>query len=145
MKTQPDYVVGFAFSPDRQSVLLINKTKPAWMKGLLNGIGGKIENGETGAEAMRREAHEEANLDLEWKPVILLMAANARHGMPDATIYVFMSVCNIMQAESLTEEQLEIHPVNALPPNVVSNLPWLIPLCNYANIAGFPVIRERAA
>jgi len=35
------YVAGFAFNGDR--VLLIEKTKPEWQAGKLNGIGGKVE------------------------------------------------------------------------------------------------------
>lgn len=39
------YVLGFMFSTeDRgQKVALIKKLKPKWQAGLLNGIGGKIE------------------------------------------------------------------------------------------------------
>lgn len=145
MKALPEMVVGFAFSEDRQRVLLIKKTKPAWMNGLLNGIGGKIEKSETASAAMRREAQEEAGLNLLWKPVFLLMAANKARGVPDATIYVFAAICDITMAVELTEEQLEIHSVNDLPANVVSNLPWIIPVCLHGNISGFPIIRERAA
>lgn len=41
MKTpNPDMVLGFMFSPDCQSVALIEKNSPSWQKGSLNGIGG---------------------------------------------------------------------------------------------------------
>lgn len=143
---QPEYVVGFAFSEDRKRVLLIEKIKPAWMKGLLNGIGGKIEKNETAVVAMHREAVEEAKLDLEWRPVFLLMAANIHHGMPDAQIYVFSAFTDIDKAETMTEERLHIIPVEDLnPAEMVSNLRWIIPMCLHGNIAGFPIIRERAA
>ena len=42
-----EYVVGLLFSPDRNTVVLINKTKPDWQAGKLNGVGGKIEEGES--------------------------------------------------------------------------------------------------
>ena len=37
------YVTGFLFSPDKKSVVLINKNRPAFQVGKLNGVGGKIE------------------------------------------------------------------------------------------------------
>jgi 8-oxo-dGTP pyrophosphatase MutT (NUDIX family) len=41
-------------------VLFILKKRPAWQKGRLNLVGGKIEDGETPDEAARRELKEEA-------------------------------------------------------------------------------------
>lgn len=56
------YVVGFIFSLDRQSVLLIRKNRPQWQLGKLNGIGGEIEKGETPHAAMTRECAEECGI-----------------------------------------------------------------------------------
>lgn len=64
MKT--NYVVGLAFNSMADHVLLIKKLRPEWQKGLLNGIGGKIEKGEAPLEAMHRESAEEAGLILDW-------------------------------------------------------------------------------
>src|ERR1035437_2138595 len=61
-----EYVAGFLF--DGSIVWLIRKNKPDWQKGKLNGIGGKIEEGELPFDAMRREFKEEAKLDIDsWK------------------------------------------------------------------------------
>jgi len=60
------YVLGFVFSPDLAKVYLIRKNRPEWQAGLLNGIGGKIELGETEKEAMEREALEESGYYGEW-------------------------------------------------------------------------------
>ena len=49
------YVLGFAFDPRMDRVMLIKKTRPAWQAGRLNGIGGHIEQDELSCEAMRRE------------------------------------------------------------------------------------------
>ena len=57
------YVVGFCFKNDASHVLLIAKQRPAWQSGMLNGIGGKVENGETDVQAMVREFHEEAGVE----------------------------------------------------------------------------------
>jgi len=57
------YCCGFLFRgqtiESASSVLLVRKTRPSWQAGLLNGIGGKVESGETTEEAMVREAKEE--------------------------------------------------------------------------------------
>lgn len=61
------FVVGFLFD-DEGKVALIRKEKPAWQKGHLNGIGGKIEPGEEPLKAMRREFLEETGAGvLEWR------------------------------------------------------------------------------
>jgi len=41
MKTK--YVCGFLFDMAFKHVALINKVRPDWQKGKLNGIGGKVE------------------------------------------------------------------------------------------------------
>jgi 8-oxo-dGTP diphosphatase len=41
------YVLGFLFDPSQKDVVLIKKLKPEWQKGKLNGVGGKIEEGES--------------------------------------------------------------------------------------------------
>lgn len=57
------YSLGFAFSPDHSRVLLIKKTRPEWQAGLLNGVGGKVEQDESTHDAMVREFKEETNID----------------------------------------------------------------------------------
>lgn len=61
-KVQVRYVLGFTFSPTFSHVLLLWKNRPAWQAGKLNGIGGKIEEGETAEEAMAREFTEETGI-----------------------------------------------------------------------------------
>lgn len=54
-----EYVCGFLFEATLRGVVLIEKQKPAWQAGKLNGVGGKIEEGETPLAAMQREFEEE--------------------------------------------------------------------------------------
>lgn len=61
------YVVGFAFTEKLDYVLLVEKRRPDFQKGLINGIGGKIDKGETPIDAMRRESLEEIGLSLTFK------------------------------------------------------------------------------
>lgn len=62
------YVVGFMFTTDLSKVLLILKNKPEWQSGKLNGIGGKVEDGETFHAALAREFLEETGARFDgWK------------------------------------------------------------------------------
>ena len=67
-----NYVVGFLFNKDETQVALVRKNRPEWQAGNLNGIGGKMEVGETTNECMQREFKEETglktNLDLSATP-----------------------------------------------------------------------------
>lgn len=67
------YVVGFV--RDQNSVLLVRKIKPDWQAGMLNGIGGKIEPGESAADAMVREFDEEVGAIIQpenWRLFAIL-------------------------------------------------------------------------
>lgn len=71
------YVVGFLFSDDRKQVALIHKRRPGWQAGRLNGVGGKIESGETPAAAMHREFAEEAGVwGVQWGQFATLAGPN---------------------------------------------------------------------
>lgn len=56
------YVLGFAYSENAESVVLIEKDRPDWQAGKLNGVGGKIETGEYPEIAMVREFEEETGV-----------------------------------------------------------------------------------
>lgn len=122
-----NFVVGFAFSNSREAVLLVEKKRPEWMKGLLNGIGGSIEEGESSLDAMRRECEEETGLCLGWECKGIMRGINN-----DGSVFV----CHIFYAYShgiyafkqKEDELLIIHnssQVYRLP--IVANLNFLIP------------------
>lgn len=58
------FVCGFCFDEERERVVLIEKSQPAWQAGRLNGVGGKVEPGESVSAAMTREFEEEAGVRL---------------------------------------------------------------------------------
>lgn len=41
--TEREWVVGFRIDRDSDLVVLVHKNRPPWMRGLLNGVGGKVE------------------------------------------------------------------------------------------------------
>ena len=58
-----NYVLGFAFSPDYSSVVLVKKERPDWMKGFWNGVGGQVEQGDKiYVNAMARLFQEETSV-----------------------------------------------------------------------------------
>src|SRR5690606_5219308 len=128
------YVVGFLFRPGTGEVALIRKQRPEWQRGLLNGVGGKIELGESAIEAMRREFREEAGADIvDWRPFALL------HWRRDV-IHFFTSRAPA-RLESKTDEPVAWYPTHWFPIlPLVPNLRWLVPLAYhgapnlYANI-----------
>lgn len=120
---EPDYVVGFLFRNGGDEVALIRKQKPAWQKGLLNGVGGKIEFDEHPLTAMIREFEEEAGpYIINWRCFAVM---TLKHGNK---IYFYTSH-EIAEVESRTEEEVSWYPVAHLRQyGVLSNLNWLVPL-----------------
>ena len=124
-----EYVCGFLFSADRARVLLIRKRRPAWQSGKLNGLGGKVEPGEQPLQAMRREFREEAGVDVaEWRHVLTLSGADDAGSGRGWAGHFFRAFGDVDAARATTDEQLEVHPTKAIPPDTIPNLRWIIPL-----------------
>jgi len=101
------YTIGFIFDATRDLVLLIEKINPAWQRGKLNGVGGKLESYDNTPRAgMRREALEETGLDIpeaHWVEVATL----AKEG--EFLDYVFYAIHpNIFDAKSMEAEQVKV-------------------------------------
>jgi 8-oxo-dGTP pyrophosphatase MutT (NUDIX family) len=65
MKT---YVLGFVFDRNYNNVLLVEKARPEWQAGKLNGLGGRVEVGESPSAVMVRKLREETN---QMLPIIM--------------------------------------------------------------------------
>lgn len=118
------YVVGLMFSLNKQTVLLIRKNKPLWQLGLLNGVGGKVEEGETPAQCMVREFKEEVGLNTEeeqWTYFAKLCGTNSE-------IYFYKtytdSLVNAVQLESEIPMLIYIEDLSFI--EHVPNLKFLI-------------------
>lgn len=125
------YTVGFAFNEALTEILLILKTKgPASVVGKLNGIGGKLEVGESIFECQRREFLEEAGVDIDprrWKWAVHLYGE-----MMTWEVHFFTAVLTdeeFAQARTMETEVVGRYKVADLwDIPVVPNLRWLIPL-----------------
>lgn len=104
------YVVGFMFNTERNAVVLIEKNRPDWQKGKLNGVGGKIEPTDASeAHAMSREFFEETGVGLASEAWTLFAILKA----PDAVIHVFKAFSSLARfAETRTDEKVYIEPLD---------------------------------
>lgn len=117
------YVLGFFTGEGK--VALIRKRRPKWQAGLLNGIGGRMEPGEAPIDAMAREFREETGVvrPISWRLYCVVTNRNAGY-----RIHVFHATGDLAELRTVTDEALEHHDVNLLPPDVVSKVRWLLPL-----------------
>lgn len=122
------YCLGFCFNRNATEVLLIHKLRPAWQLHKLNGIGGKIEEGESPYAAMCREFKEETGLLVEnWSHCITLEGENGNW-----IVFIFRAfIGQISKATSLTDEKVFRIKTKRLPVGefgVIFNLRWMIPM-----------------
>lgn len=123
------YVLGFAFTEDRRRVILIRKLKPEWQKGKWNGVGGKVEKGESSHQAMIREFEEETGVLLEnWEEFAVM-------GNTDFSVQVYrtfddecLKYNSFQTAEIVSAWAVENVGIHSPHRETLPNLKWLIPL-----------------
>jgi len=105
MPEKRKYVVGFLFDPTLSLVVLIRKLRPGFQAGLLNGVGGKVELGETGYQAINREFFEEAGIpDLPWKHYLTL-------NTPNSHLEFFSAIGNVHNVTTILDEEVAVYEV----------------------------------
>ena len=110
---RPEWVVGFLFSTDQRRVVLIEKQRPEWQRGKLNGVGGKIEANETPTDAVRREFSEETGADIDgWRQFCELR-------FQAGTVYFFVATHNA-EVTSTTDEKVDWYETSD-----IANLPTI--------------------
>jgi 8-oxo-dGTP diphosphatase len=128
MKTE--YVLGFMFSPDKTAVVLIEKKRPAWQAGKLNGVGGKLEQNEWPVDAMVREFKEETGcttLPADWKYFLTLEGGDWR-------VYCYRSFSSARgELKQMTDEKVDWSFVSRgqvldCRDKLIPNLSWIVPL-----------------
>ena len=104
------YVLAFLFDKDKENVLLIRKNRPDFQAGKLNGLGGKIEDGETPLEAVSREVSEESGINLPthcYKSVGVIQNVNDEDEN-QFKVDIFFAEANILEAKTLTDEEVSV-------------------------------------
>lgn len=134
-----EYVAGFMFDAGG-NVALVRKLKPDWQRGLLNGIGGKVERGECIYRAMIREFYEETGFEHGlWDRFCSIQGENSR-------VHFFRTV--VAELPSFpgfndVGETIECWYAPALREGIVPNLRWLIPLA--MDRTGFIIVAPQVA
>lgn len=136
-----EYVVGFAIDAEDEKVVLILKQKPDWQKGKYNGVGGKIEPGETPYQAMAREFLEETGF--KTSPSVWSKFGTLKENIDSdssvndsAIVHLFTSMLfDTKECKSVTEETIKRFHIDFLPDNKLDGLLWLIPaaICHIQN------------
>jgi 8-oxo-dGTP diphosphatase len=119
------YTAAFLFRGDE--VLLVRKGHPKWQAGMMNGIGGEIEEGEDSFTCIIREFHEEANL--MWNAWDYFCTENG----PGYLVNFYrgrLAPDDKYQAPATNDRGEELEWCKALDIKypVIGNLHWLIPL-----------------
>lgn len=124
-----EFVVGFAFHANQ--VLLMEKKRPSWQAGRLNGVGGHIENGESILDAMVREFKEETGVNIghnRWTHFSDLCG----EGFVVYFLSCEMELIEALAAEQTTDEALVwVGVTDLVPEKVIPNLTWMIPMARH--------------
>lgn len=127
----PEYVLGFAFDEGLNNVVLIRKAKPPFMRGRINGIGGKIDTEQEHRHpslAMSREFNEETGVQFladEWKRFAEITCSEGQ------LIQVFTTRSQVIFDCGTNEDKGEIvslYDPRQLPSAVMNNVRWLVPM-----------------
>lgn len=122
-----EYVLIFT-KTDSGEILIIEKDRPLWMKGLLNMPGGHIEQGESPEETTVRELFEESGLICEQVECLGLLK------FPDCKIHVMQVFIPTNQSIAPRPEETErVYWTNwkEIKENnrMIPNLKIILPLC----------------
>lgn len=142
------YVVGFLFSGDESRVWLIQKKRPKWQAGRLNGVGGHMEENEFPHLAMSREFKEETGVKIHnWIHAITLSSKSF-------VIYVFKACVTdslfsrISQTTDEEPVEVQVDEVGTRPTGMCLKIPvlyelkWIVPLLLDPTVK-FPLLIEK--
>jgi len=131
-KYKQEYNLGYVFNKDMTKVYLIEINKPGkFGHGVVNGIGGKVDEGESPLNSMRREFNEEAGqLVTHWK--FLGRYTSSEQGY---IVYTYMEIVSesYLKEYNGPEGICKWYDLNNLPDNLSSNVITSIHLATLKN------------
>ncbi len=115
-KLEKAYVLGFAFSKDKNHVVLIEKQRPDWQKGCFNGVGGKIEPEDGNPfDAMTREFFEETGVAtsvVDWSQFAEMIFDIDEAGNKGVVYCFRLNDDLIFDCKTMEDEQIHILCIN---------------------------------
>lgn len=133
MKPQQEYTAAFVFDATNLGlVMLIEKNRPSWQAGKLNGIGGHLEPGETPLECVQREFHEETGVRVQDFELFCELTDGSNWRVH------FFKGTTAHEGQSMTDEKVVwinsryLHEID----NLIPNLRWLIPMARSGDLYG---------
>lgn len=123
------FTLGIIFSADLEHVYLLRRDHPEFQAGKLNGVGGKLEPGETWLDCMAREAVEEAGYFGDWE--CLGSKRGVTRGWGEYDCGIFYSVMGVNATaphtcESEPIERIAVKDVPAFRTQMIPPLPLII-------------------
>ncbi len=132
------YVLGFYFEGGH--VLLIEKSKPDWQRGKVNGLGGSILEYETPTDAMVWEFQEESGIATtrsDWVGLGAFQSDGVQKNGQAWIVYVFRGRGEIPDLlPECDEGRLLVADVNNLPYNMEVTAHWLLLMCRDTSFSG---------
>lgn len=132
-----NWTLGLIFSISGQNVVLITKENFEPHKGLLNGIGGEIKEGETIQGCMERECKEETGMVIpadNWQHFLTLEV----NGHNVECLRVFTE--NVWDHKTVTNEAVKLYKVAGLRSwSMVPNLNWIMQMALDKNVTNAKV------
>jgi 8-oxo-dGTP pyrophosphatase MutT (NUDIX family) len=137
MKGAKRYTVTFLFSPEFELVWLIEKQKPDWQKGCLNGIGGKIEYGESAICCAIRELSEEAGINVSSDDLVEIGRMEGENNDGSKfEVYIYAGRTELVLTTQ-EEEKIGLYRVDEIKKHRhIENVPMLIEASIYRLIGG---------
>lgn len=141
-KQMQKYVLIHARQQNTDKVLLVHKNRPAWQKGRLNLVGGKVEKNETEVSAAMRELKEETGLQCLLPSFCGAIATN------DSVVYCYaVNVLDkTLQPRVEETEKVEWFEISKALADVrlLPNLKVVIPLL-HMDVSGWICTEDKAS
>lgn len=138
------YVLGFAFTQDHKSVVLIRKNHPTWQAGLLNGVGGKVEETDKALQdAMAREFQEETGVKTSWRDWSLFTTMKGPADNP-WVVFCFKGFFDFnLDLSVVRDEPVNWFNVGTMANlDTIPNLKWLVPLALERQMIDVVLVQE---